>query len=77
MGVSALKKWGGHGPPGPPGSAAYEYCILPGGKNYRYSIGIYKYSMRFRVPAFDQSDCSVCYNYDLNKPIVFSGYIML
>ena len=23
MGVSALKKWGGHGPPGPPGSAAY------------------------------------------------------
>ena len=28
---------------------------------------IYKYSMRFRVPALDQSDCSICYNYDLNK----------
>ena len=26
---------------------------------------IYKYSMRFRVPALDQSDCSICYNYDL------------
>ena len=24
---------------------------------------IYKYSMRFRVPGFDQSDCSI---YDLN-----------
>ena len=27
---------------------------------------IYKYSMRFRVPALDQSDCSICYNYDLS-----------
>ena len=27
---------------------------------------IYKYCMRFRIPAFDQSDCSICYNYDLN-----------
>ena len=28
---------------------------------------IYKYSMRFivHVPALDQSDCSICYNYDL------------
>ena len=26
---------------------------------------IYKYSMRFGVPALDQSDCSICYNYDL------------
>ena len=23
--------------------------------------------MRFRVPALDQSDCSICYNYDLNS----------
>ena len=22
--------------------------------------------MRFRVPALDQSDCSICYDYDLN-----------
>ena len=34
-------------------------------KIYRYSMRIYKYSMRFRVPALDQSDCSICYNYDL------------
>ena len=26
---------------------------------------IYKLSMRFRVPALDQSDYSICYNYDL------------
>ena len=24
-------------------------------------------SMRFRVPAVDQSDCSICYNYDINQ----------
>ena len=28
---------------------------------------IYKYSMRFKVPALYQSDCSICYNYDLNS----------
>ena len=26
--------------------------------------------MRFRVPALDQSDCSICYNYDLNYTIM-------
>ena len=28
MGVSTLKKWGGHGPPGPPGSDAYGSHIV-------------------------------------------------
>ena len=32
---------------------------------YKYSMRIYKYSMRFRVPVMDQSDRSICYNYDL------------
>ena len=27
---------------------------------------IYNYSMRFRVPVLDQSDCSICYNYELS-----------
>ena len=26
---------------------------------------IYRYSMRFRVPALDQLDCSICYNYGI------------
>ena len=34
---------------------------------------IYKYSARFRVPALDQSDCSICYNYDLNIIIIASS----
>ena len=34
-------------------------------KIHRYSPRIYKYSMRFRVPTLDQSDCSICYKYDL------------
>ena len=28
---------------------------------------IYKYSLRFRVPAVDKSDCSIYYNYDLEN----------
>ena len=41
-------------------------------------LRIYKYSMRVRVPALlDQSDCSICYNYDpiamANKPQVELG----
>ena len=40
-------------------------------KIYKYSMRIYKYSMRFRVPALDQSDCSICYNYDLKQ---YSGH---
>ena len=27
---------------------------------------IYNYSMRFRVPVLDQSDCSICYSYELS-----------
>ena len=35
VGVSALKKWGGgHGPPGPPGSAAYVIIYAPLILNY-------------------------------------------
>ena len=36
---------------------------------YKYSMRIYKYSMGFRVPVMDQSDRSICYNYDL-KPLL-------
>ena len=43
----------------------------PGYEFYRYSMRIYKYSMRFRVPALDQSDCSICYNYDLIPHIYY------
>ena len=32
---------------------------------------IYKYSMRFRVPALDQLDHSICYNYDLRVVKVY------
>ena len=39
--------------------------VCRGEGNYRYSLKIYKYSMRLRVPAVDQSDCSICYNNDL------------
>ena len=35
-------------------------------KIYRYSMRIYKYSI-FGAPALDQSDYSICYNYDLNN----------
>ena len=41
------------------------------GKNYRYTMKdsrvlyMHVQSMGFRVPALDQSDCSICYNYDL------------
>ena len=38
-----------------------EYSI----KIYILVLYTYKYPMRFRVPALDQSDCSICYNYDL------------
>ena len=35
---------------------------------------IYKYSKRFRVPALDQSDCSICYSYNLiDNSIEFLG----
>ena len=34
-------------------------------KIYKYSMRIYKYSMGNRVPAVNQSDCSICCNYDL------------
>ena len=34
---------------------------------------IYKHSMTFRIPAMDQSDCRICYNYDL---ILFSCRIL-
>ena len=34
---------------------------------YKYSTRIYRYSMRFKVPALDHSECSICYNYDLNS----------
>ena len=40
---------------------------MPEAKIYRYSMRIYKYSMRYRVPALDQSDCSICYNHDLMR----------
>ena len=39
--------------------------LMPKAKFYRYSMRIYKYSMRFGVPALDQSDCNICYSYDL------------
>ena len=28
-----------------------------------------RYSLRHRVPALDQSDCSICYNYYLNNTV--------
>ena len=31
--------------------------------------------MRFRVPALDQSDCSICYNYDL-KYVYYRGHTL-
>ena len=46
-----------------------QYCILHGGKYYRYSMGIYKYSilaMRFSLLA------NMCYNYDLTQIIQYS-----
>ena len=33
----------------------------------RHCMRIYKYSVIFRVPVFDQSDCSIVYNGALSK----------
>ena len=43
----------------------HKYRSMPKAKTYKYSMKIYKYSMRFRVPVVDKSDYSFIYNYDL------------